>query len=476
MLSPKMQLFKLLWLMQLIVPSANAEFSAQKIAPIHEHITKLAAQNEFSGIVLVADEKGNIIFNQGYGYADHLNKLPHTDQTKYALCSVSKQFTAMIILMLDQEGKLSVHAPVQKYLPEFVHNQVTIYQLLSHTSGLPRDFYDPKIYVPQVFTDAPYQLDWSKELGWRTLDDIMPHHYALQLESSPSEKFCYSNAGYNLLSKIIEVVDDQSYSESLQRRIFNPLKMTNSRGTTIHEELAHEQHGGSALSFRFADILGEGLGLGDGTIVSTAQDLLKWHLALANGLLLDKEHYELMWKPNLENYACGWEIGKICIGDTEEKIISHNGAWNYFSTNIIRFADSNTCIIALATSGPWSTDLITKIIAAQMIGDSNEGYPYRIQSTNIPLEDIKQFEGTYENIVDGGKKCWEIVASERGSLLVHLVGEGICIQILPCSLYEWFSNITELVCIFERNEDEKVHQLQVQSTDGTFILLKKNID
>ncbi|MBS1987753.1 beta-lactamase family protein [Candidatus Dependentiae bacterium] len=470
-----MKFLKKIWLISFIIPSANAQFSAQKIAPIHEHISNLAAQNEFSGIVLITDEEGRVIFNQGYGYADHLNKLPHTDQTKYALCSVSKQFTAMIILILDQEGKLSVHDPIQKYLPEFMHTQVTIYQLLTHTSGLPRDFYDPKIYVPDAITNAPYLLDWSKQLGWKILDDVMPLHYALQLESTPGEKFCYSNAGYNLLSKIIEVVDNQSYSESLQRRIFNSLEMTNSRGTTIHEELAQEQHGSGVLSFRFADILGESLGLGDGTIVSTAQDLLKWHLALTKSLLLDKEHYELMWKPNLENYACGWEISKVCMGDREEKTIGHNGAWNYFSTNIIRFADSKACIIALATSGPWSTDFVTKIIATQMIGNGDEVYPYRIKPMNVPFEDMKQFEGTYENIVEGEKKCWEIVASEQGSLLVYPKGEGLCIQILPSSPYEWFSNVTDLVCIFERNEDEKVHQIQVKSTDDTFILLKQNI-
>ncbi len=257
---------------------------------------QFSLENDFHGVVLVAKD-GEILLNQGYGLANRQEHLPNKVDTKFPIASLTKSFTAISILQLEEQGLLSISDPVATYLPDFPKGEkITIHHLLSHTSGIPEYFIIDGLDKTKVYT----------------LDDLINLTMNEELLFEPGEKFAYSNSGYALLGKIIELVSGQSYNDYIQTNIFNRVGMDNSylvqqEGSDV--AVGYTFEGGSPEAFDLT------ITLAAGNIISTTQDLYRYDRAIKEGLLISHEQIEKMEKKYVDSaplgvvgYGYGWYI------------------------------------------------------------------------------------------------------------------------------------------------------------------------
>ncbi len=204
-----------------------------KAALIEELMNKYYDYGQFNGSVLVA-ENGNVIFKEGFGYANMEWDIPNTADTKFRLASVTKQFTAMLIMQLVEEGKINLEGKISDYLPYYrkdVGEQVTVHNLLTHTSGVTNLTNMP----PDVVSKISKQHYEVKELIEKFCSE--------DLEFEPGSKYKYSNSGYNILGAIIEEVTGKPYGEVLKEKIFEPVGM-NSSGLDNYESIIENRASG----------------------------------------------------------------------------------------------------------------------------------------------------------------------------------------------------------------------------------------
>ncbi len=307
---------------------------------------------DFSGVVLVAS-KGKTIYHRTFGYQNFETKVPTDSSSIFELASVSKQFTAAIIMLLKEENKLSYDDLVEKYLPTLPYPSITIRQLLNHTSGLP-DY--------QTIMDSHW--DKSKVANNNDiLEYLKKYHPTKSFE--PGEKYEYSNTGYVLLASIAEIASGKDFIEMCRERIFKPLKMSYTDIRTLEEKSAIENfalghifvkeknkyvRADSFPSSNYTIWLGNRKG--PGRISSTTSDLLKWDQALYTNQILKQETLAEAFSPaklkndSLSYYGFGWEIKT----SPKEKIVFHTGDNPGYKTEIIRHLDENKTIIVLCNN------------------------------------------------------------------------------------------------------------------------------
>ena len=255
----------------------------------------------FNGSVLVA-ENGKVIYKKGLGLAQMEWNIPNTPDTRFRLGSITKQFTATLILQLVEQGKVKLDGKVSDYLPAYrkdIGEKVTVHQLLNHTSGIPS-----YTGLPGFFNDVsrnPY-----------TVDDFIKKYASNDLEFEPGSKFSYNNSGYFLLGAIVEKVTGQTYEKALKERILDPLGMKNTgydhHGTLIEKRASGYQK--TPDGYVNAPYLDMSIPYAAGSMYSTVEDLYLWDQALYTDRVLSAATKELMYKPNLEDYAYGWVVTK----------------------------------------------------------------------------------------------------------------------------------------------------------------------
>lgn len=340
-----------LWVLLSILPQSSPAQS--NIAKIDELLTMLHNQDQLNGFILIA-EKGKATFKKGYGYANEETKQGFDENTIFELASVSKQFTAMGIVILKEKGKLSYDDKITKFIPKLEdYKDISVRNLLNHTSGIP-DYINPKYF--ELF-------DKSKINTNKDLIDILAKEKVRPL-FEPGSKFRYSNTGYVLLASIIESVSKQSYASFLEKCIFKPLKMK--RTFVYSRRLSPRKLDNYAMGYtwnvkeqkkvipdteewlKFVIYL-DGI-LGDGNISSSAADLLKWEQAFNTEKLVSKESINEIFTPVVLNdktnseYGFGW-----FVNDSKEygKIVSHTGSFPGYKTSIERYLASAKTVILL---------------------------------------------------------------------------------------------------------------------------------
>jgi CubicO group peptidase (beta-lactamase class C family) len=316
---------------------ASARHPSPKAAKIDEVMTLANKYRLFNGAVLVA-EGGKVIYKKGFGLANMEWNIPNTPETRFRLGSITKQFTATAILKLVEEGKIKLDGKISDYLPEYrkdIGEKVTVHQLLNHTSGIPS-----YTGLPGFFQDVsrnPFKVD-----------DFVKKYASNDLEFEPGSKFSYNNSGYFLLGAIIEKVAGKPYEQFLKERIFDPLGMKNTgydHWDTLLQKRAtgYQKTAGGYINAPYLDM---SIPYAAGSLYSTVEDLYLWDQALYTDSVLNAQFKELMFKPNLENYAYGWTIRKANFDD-KIPVITHNGGINGFSTTIIRFPAEKNLIVLL---------------------------------------------------------------------------------------------------------------------------------
>lgn len=302
--------------------------------------------NMFDGAVLVA-ENGKIIYNDAFGMANREWNIPNTTDTKFMIGSVSKPLTAMLMLIQVQKGLISLDKTIADYLPEFKGKPaaaITIKQLLSHTSGMPN--YDIiKDFFPRIS-----RQNFTRE-------DYVKIYMDSSLAFEPGSKYFYSSWGYFTLGYIMEKVTGKSYSQLMKEDIFDKTGMTNS-GSYFHTQVVSKRATGYDYSlgdFTSADFRDQSNTMGTGDLYSTVDDLFKFHLAISNNSLINKQLTDEMLMPGIRpaQYGYGWFNKKFKYTDTDGVSSNfHLGMTEGFISFFLRIPSTNSMAVILCNSSP----------------------------------------------------------------------------------------------------------------------------
>jgi CubicO group peptidase (beta-lactamase class C family) len=327
------------------------------IAEIEGYFEDWENKSLFSGVVLIA-QHGNILLSQGYGMADRQQNIPNTPQTCFRIASLTKQFTAMTILILEEQGKLTVQDLICSYITNCpkAWEEITIHHLLTHSSGIPNLTSLPGYRSSRSTPSAPLET--------------IARFKDLALNFPPGEKFSYSNSGYILLGYIIEQVSSKPYEEVLQEVIFSPLKLKN----TGYDHNANELAVGysSMVSSLPADYIDMTIPFSAYALYSTVEDLYRWEQALYTEQLLSKTYLDQMFTQQLllpDNPVLGYGYGWLIWKGPGPRSAFHFGSIEGFASYIARYPDDRITIILLSNIQNATFDTIIDILHKKIFGE-----------------------------------------------------------------------------------------------------------
>lgn len=322
--------------------AASCAASADKV---DDYVRKQMRLRHIPGLSLAVVKAGSIVKAKGYGLANVELRVPASPETVYQLASLTKQFTATAIMLLVQDGKLSVDDNMSRYIANTPAGwaDITLRHLLTHTSGL-RDYL-------QEAEDAPNSSVKSYEET--TPERIVQSIAGLPLDFAPGSKYAYSNTNYLLLAMVVHQVSGQRYDQFLKERVFQPFGMASTRLTSARAIIPNRAAGYTWREERWQNSAALNPTLwdnGDGGLLSTVLDLAKWDAALYGDAILTSAMKEQMWTPVTLNdgtvgaYGFGWGIGN----SKGHRLIWHSGGRPGTSTAIARYVDDELTVIVLA--------------------------------------------------------------------------------------------------------------------------------
>lgn len=407
----------------------------------------------FNGNVLVA-ENGKIVFQKSYGYAHFDTQRLLNDSSVFELASVSKQFTAAGILLLKEKGKLLLTDSLRQYFPELPYSGVTIWHMLTHTSGLPD--YESAMNEKWDHSKIAFNKDMIAFLAKEKLPVLF----------EPGKKWQYSNTAYALLASVIEKVSGQSFAAYMSQQVFQPLGMLNTRiyntrrslkdtipnyayGFVFNDSLKKFMLPDSLPGLRFVFYL-DGI-QGDGIVNSTTADLLKWDRAIKNHTLLNEETQKEMLKEQAvvdtikkTAYGYGVFLEKNELGN----IISHSGGWPGYVTFLARNTDKDQTFIVLSNNSSPSPSIATTL--QHIMAGKPVVMPYEHKEISVDSTALAPFAGTYQAMV-------KIQVEQRGAKLYRVSANGNAMELKPESPAKFFySDGTDRQLEFELGPDKKV--------------------
>ncbi|CAN5607597.1 hypothetical protein BH10BAC2_BH10BAC2_05290 [soil metagenome] len=346
---------------------------------LDELITAYAKAGRFNGSALVA-QHGNILLQKGYGIRNADNNSMNDTNTIFQIASVTKQFTATVILKLVELKKMSLNDRLSKYYSGFQNgDSITIEQLLTHTSGL------------RNFTEEDSSINETDE------QRMIPYLKTLKPDFSPGSDWHYSNSGYVMLGYIIQKVAGMSYWQAMQNYIFTPLHRSSSGFDFTHLNSNEKAVGYDVLNDTLkqrSTITDSTVPFGAGAIYSTVTDMFKWHTGLQSYKVVGKNMMDKAYMPCLiHNYGYGWQIDSV-FG---KKMVSHSGAISGFGSNFARITGDDICIVLLSNKNGATFDVmhITDRLLA-ILYHQPYSLPVKRSPVTISAEILEQYTGTYE--------------------------------------------------------------------------------
>ncbi len=335
---------------EISLPSENThtiEPRSVVIATRFDSLFNAVAENKgFNGNVLVGIH-GSAIYKHSFGYSDLKTKEPLNIKSVFQIASVTKQFTAVAVMMLQEQGKLNYSDTIQKFIPDFPYKNITIKQLLSHRSGLPNYMYFAGKY-------------WKKKREYLTNEQVLDLmiRYRPGIEFLPDRRYKYSNTGYAMLALLVERISGLPFDEFMEQNIFQQLEMYDTfvynprnRKTIEYETKGYNKNRRKA----HVDFL-DGVS-GDKGIFSTVEDMFRWDKALYSEKLVKQSTLDEAFTPvsydykRDNNYGFGFRIDTLADGS---KIVYHGGWWRGYNSLFVRRLSDQTTIIILCNKVNWS--------------------------------------------------------------------------------------------------------------------------
>jgi CubicO group peptidase (beta-lactamase class C family) len=320
---------------------------------VDEYVRAEMQAQHIPGLSLAVIKDGRIVLAKGYGLANVEHQVPVKPETIFQSGSVGKQFTATAVMMLMEEGKLSLDDKITKYFPDSptAWRDITVRHLLTHTSGM---------------TDYPQDFDLRRDYSE---DDLYQRIKMIPLAFQPGEKWSYSNLAYVMLGILIHKVSGKFYGDFLQERVFKPLEMSTARVISEADIVPNRAAGYRLVNGELKNQNWVSPSLNttaDGALYLTVYDMAKWDAALYTGKLLKRSSLEQMWTPvKLNNgktfpYGFGWALGEI----RGHRIIEHGGSWQGFKSQISRYPDDKLTVVLFANQARTNQAKIAHGVAA----------------------------------------------------------------------------------------------------------------
>jgi CubicO group peptidase (beta-lactamase class C family) len=338
---------------------ANAQFDR-----VDSCIAAQMSNRHLPGLALAVIRDGVPVKVKGYGLADIELNVPVSPQTVFQSGSVGKQFTAMLVMLLVEQGKIKLDEPISSYFTNSsaAWQKITVRHLLTHTSGI------------ADYSEGPLGIDLQK--GY-TEDQLLEKARQMPLDFQPGEKWAYSNTGYMLLGILIHKVSGQFYGDLLKQYVFQPLSMETaliiSEADIIPNRAAGYRH--VKGEWKNQEWVSPATNTtADGSLYFTILDLIKWDAALSSGKILSKTSYDQIWSPvrlksdSLHPYGFGWFLSPL----NGHKAVWHSGGWQGFSTYIVRYLDDRLTVIVLANLWWAFPDKIAQSVAGIYVPELGE--------------------------------------------------------------------------------------------------------
>ena len=377
---------------------------AQDAARMEEVVQSYVRARTFAGAVLVA-RGSDVVLSKGYGAANLEWDIPNTPTTKFRLGSVTKQFTAAAILLLDERGKLTLDDPIGKHIPDApaAWGKITIFNLLTHTSGIP-NFTSLPDYASLKLQDTPVA---------KTIASVRDK----PLDFAPGERMNYSNSGYLVLGYLIERVTGGSYETFVTDNIFTPLGMKDS-GYDSNIRIIQRRASGympSASGPVNAGYVHMSIPHAAGALYSTTEDLLRWEQGLFGGKLISPASLAKMTTPFKNNYALGVAVQTA----SGRKVVQHGGGIDGFNTYLAYYPDTKTTVAVLANiNGEAPTQIAAKL--ADLAHGGTVTLTSERKEISLPVATLSKYVGTYE-VAPGVTMMMRLVGDH---LTTQLTGQG----------------------------------------------------
>jgi CubicO group peptidase (beta-lactamase class C family) len=383
---------------------------------------------------------GKILFARGYGLADLNHRVPIEPRTVFDIGSTSKQFTALAIVLLAHDGKLSLKDRVSQYLPALspAHASITLEQMLWHTAGL-RDYNELMLLAGYAEEDPTGEAEALR---------VISHQAGLNF--APGSRFSYSNSGYFLAALVVERVSAMGLDAFLQQRVFQPLKMAATHVRTDHTQVVrHRATAYRQLDTGYAINMANWNQPGDGAVQSTVQDLAKWDAELANPRVLPASVIRALKEPGKLSdgqalgYALGLEVGQY----RGLPRIAHDGAWAGYRATYMQFPDQKfglalTCNSAEADPNALAEQVIDIVLAKHLAADTSTRSPQTKKALDESAVDASGFVGQY--LENQGSEVIHITQDGAGKLLWQDVGEATELLVLAPDKVKSKSGKTQL--------------------------------
>jgi CubicO group peptidase (beta-lactamase class C family) len=406
-----------------------------------EYLSKASGAERFMGAVLVA-RSNQVVFMKGCGLANREHNIPNAPNTRFRLGSLTKQFTAMCILKLQEGGKLSVDDPVSKFVPNCSSNwaDIKIRHLLTHTSGIPS------------FTGFPDYLS--------TMMLASPPEKTIQrfrdkpLEFKPGERFAYSNSGYVLLGSIIEKASGKSFEEYVEEVIFRPLGMTNSGYDRFERISPHRATGYSKAGDRWVNsaYIDMTIPHAAGALYSSVEDFFQWYQCWREHKVLSEASWKAMTTPAKENYGFGIGISEH-FRQTAQKVFEHGGGINGFATSMKWFPEADLFVAAFGNSDSARAGEVADNLAAIMF-DMPVTLPKEKKAITLDSRQFEPLVGRYELATN-----FVLTVSASGEqLFVQGTGQPRA-EVFPESETNFFAKVVDAQLTFYRDASGKVTHL-----------------
>ena len=368
--------------------AAQTQGDAQLIAHMRHVAQFYHDRDGFSGVIAV-ERNHHLLFQASYGYANYEKKTPFRHDTRFAVASLSKQFTAAAILLLQQDGKLKTSDFLRQHYAQApaAWDAVTLRHLLTQSSGI------PDVYFGDL--RKQHQADIPQTL--RTLANKL-------LSFEPGAKYDYTNANYLLLAKVVEEASGESYCQFLSRRIFHPLRMRQTRCVWNTETIRHRANGYMQSAKGPAPDEDEDMGglTGAGSLASTAGDLIRWTEALQGGKVLSEASLKEMQTPYKEEYA----EGLVIQGKGKDLDICHIGKADGFYSQLDYLTEAKTTLVVLSNlvavginQGPGALEMDDEL--ARLSKNADSILPSDGKEAKVPEEVLRGYAGNY--LQDGVK-------------------------------------------------------------------------
>ena len=326
--------------------------------PIDDYVALQMRRQHVPGVSLAVVQHGRVVKQQAYGFADLEQKVPVTPDTVFEIGSITKQFVAAALMTLVEQGAIDLDQPASKYLSDLpsAWHEVTVRQLLTHTSGIP-DF-------EEILGYGAYRTP-------TTAQQLIAVAAAKPMDFSPGTQWHYSNTGYYLLGLIIEKVSGVPYMSLIEHRILAPAGMTLTRSSVPTEIIAGRASGYALEDDRLVNrdaIQPTAVGAA-GDLVSTTGDMIKWNVMLDERSVLKKESYAQLWANQAltdgssSGYGFGWFVSPLHGHRTQE----HSGGTAGFSAEILRLPDDGVTVIVLTNSHDVNPVMMATHIATQFV-------------------------------------------------------------------------------------------------------------